>query len=268
MKHENLVTHRTGLTIAALLLPVAFLFPAAGQGEGQNKKEIELFLKAHAHFQQGNDRLARNDMEGAAASLQHCLEMLPLHDRAHFLLAEIRLKQRRLAEAEAHIQKAEQSFPEFREWYRRHFSPYLDDLRGKQVANRLRLSVLGESNATASCGSRRHITYAATSLRSQDSAINTILAAFPPQEETIPAAYHYVHGNIHFLSGRHDLARKEYELTLEKDPRHGGACNNLANLYYLRGQIAAARNYLEKAVKYGARVNPEFRKALNRNRDK
>lgn len=267
MKHETLVKRRMAFTFAALLLTVAFLLPVAGQEDVQSKKEIELFLKAHAHFQQGNDRLGRNDLEGAAGSLQRCLELLPRHDRAHFLLAEIRLKQRRLPEAETHIRAAEQSFFPFREWYRQHFSPYLDELRGKQVANRLRLSVLGESNATASCGMRRHITYAATSLRSQDSAINTILAAFPPREETIPAVYHYVHGNIHFLSGRHDQARKEYELTLQKDPRHGGACNNLANLYYMGGQMETARKYLEKAVKNGVRVNPEFRKALKQNRD-
>jgi len=264
MKHENPLKPHRAATLAALFLLVAFSLTAAGQSSGENGEKVKLFLEAHAHYRQADDHFARNDLEGAVTCLERCLEQFPQHDRAHFLLAKIRLKQRRLTEAETQINAAKQSILELREWYKNIFRPYLDGLRGKKVDNRLRLSILGESNASAYCGLRRPITYTATALRAQDSAIDAILAAFPAQKEAVPAEYNYIHGNVHFLAGRHDQARVEYELTLEKNPRHGNASNNLANLYFLHKQYDKARAYLAQALACGARVNPKFQKALDK----
>lgn len=250
--------------VSVLYILVTLLLPAAIRGGDNHSEKIDLFLQSHEQFRQGEELFSRKQMHKAAACLQRCLDLFPQHDRAHFRLAEIRLKQRRLAEAEIHIRAAKRSFLESREWYNISFRRYLDELRGKQMDNRLRLSILGEQNATASCGSRRAIFYKANAIRSQDSAIDAILAAFPPREKEVPAEYHYIHGNIHFLSGRHDPALIEYQRALEKNPEHGYACNNLANLYFLRKQYDRAREYLDRAEQHGARINPGFREALQK----
>lgn len=264
MTSKNLLGGYRPAVVTVLYIVVSLLLPAASHDGDNHNEKIDRFLQSHEQFRQGEELFFRNQMQKAAACMQRCLDLFPQHDRAHFRLAEIRLKQRRLAEAEIHIRAAKQSFIESREWFNGSFRQYLDALRGKQVDNRLRLSILGEQNATASCGSRRAIFYKANAIRSQDSAIDAILAAFPPREEEIPAEYHYIHGNIHFLSGRHDPAVNEYQRALEKNPEHAYACNNLANLYFLRKQYDQAREYLDRAEQYGARINPGFRKALQK----
>lgn len=264
MRSENPLGGYRPAIVNVLLILVAVLLPAAIHGGDSCSDKIDVFLQAHGRFLQGEERFFHKEMRGAAACLERCLDLFPQHDKAHFRLAEIRLKQRRLAEAETHIRAAKQSFLESREWYNGSFRQYLDGLRGKQVDNRLRLSILGEQNATASCGSRRAIFYKANAIRSQDSAIDAILSAFPPREKEVPAEYHYIHGNIHFISGRYDPALNEYQRALEKNPEHGYACNNLANLYFLRKQYDLAREYLDRAEKCGAGINPGFRKALQK----
>ena len=124
--------------VNVLYILVTLLLPVSIHGGDKCSDKIDMFLQAHGQFRQGEDRFSRKEMEGAAACLERCLDLFPQHDRAHFLLAEIRLNQRRLAEAETHIRAAKQSFLESREWYNGSFRQYLDGLRGKQVDNRLR----------------------------------------------------------------------------------------------------------------------------------
>lgn len=64
----------------------------------------------------------------------------------------------------------------------------------------------------------------------------------------VPLAYVYL-GNIYFEQGKLDDAEKLYRLALDKDPGLADAYNNLAWLYYTRGDnIEEARALAEKAV--------------------
>ncbi len=64
----------------------------------------------------------------------------------------------------------------------------------------------------------------------------------------VPLAYVYL-GNIYFEQGKLKDAEKFYRLALDKDPGLADAYNNLAWLYYTRGDnIEEARALAEKAV--------------------
>jgi tetratricopeptide (TPR) repeat protein len=82
------------------------------------------------------------------------------------------------------------------------------------------------------------------------------------KEEEIPADYFYLHGNIFFKIKRYKEAHEQYQEAIKINPKHGNAYNNLANLYYIAKQYQKALDCLNLAEAHGAKINPEFKKAI------
>ena len=58
------------------------------------------------------------------------------------------------------------------------------------------------------------------------------------------------------------LLLEQYQETVKINSKHGDAYNNLANLYYMDEKYQQALDYLNLAEKYGAKIHPEFKKAI------
>ena len=259
MKHVT-VPRPYSLIVAVICFFILATFsPAAG-----TQAPVSQFLKAHSHFLEGGSLYADGNYEKSITVLRKCLKIFPLHDGAHFLLAEICLKQRKLADADTYIRAAKQNFLELKGWYQGPFREYLEKLRKKQVKNREDIPLLEENKPYGNCRHRQKLTHAIQQIHSENAKIDSLLAAFSSRGDQIPAAYHYLHGNVYFLSRRYPEAVREYNETLKKDPSHGYACNNLANLYFQLKRYEKAREYLDRAVSCGARINPRFREALDK----
>jgi Flp pilus assembly protein TadD len=83
-----------------------------------------------------------------------------------------------------------------------------------------------------------------------------------PENPSITAAYHYIHGNILYKSKRFQEASEQYLETIRLDPHHEFAYNNLAGIYYGIGQFQKAFDYLLQAEANGVKVNAAFKKDL------
>ncbi|MCP5106577.1 MAG: tetratricopeptide repeat protein [bacterium] len=81
-------------------------------------------------------------------------------------------------------------------------------------------------------------------------------------EITVPANYFYSHGNILYKLKRYKESIQQYVEVIRRDPNHGGAYNNLANLFYLAGKKDTASLCLNQAEACGFKVNPRFKKVL------
>ena len=57
-------------------------------------------------------------------------------------------------------------------------------------------------------------------------------------------------------------AHDQYQEAIRLDPSHGDSYNNLAALYFQVKQYQKALDYLDQAEANGAKVNPEFKKAV------
>ncbi len=56
----------------------------------------------------------------------------------------------------------------------------------------------------------------------------------------------------------------QYKEAIRINPQYGDAYNNLANLYFMAKQYQKALDCLEQAEANGAKINPEFRKAVKK----
>lgn len=79
---------------------------------------------------------------------------------------------------------------------------------------------------------------------------------------TIPAAYFYSHGNILYKLKKYKEALSQYLEVVSRDPKHGSAYNNLANLFYMAGKKEVASLCLAHAEASGFKVDPRFKKIL------
>lgn len=80
----------------------------------------------------------------------------------------------------------------------------------------------------------------------------------------LPVAYLYL-GNAHFQKDEVDAAKKYYKKSIEKDPNNADAYNNLAWLYYTKGEcLDEAEQLALKALELSSTKKDIFRDTLEK----
>jgi len=83
----------------------------------------------------------------------------------------------------------------------------------------------------------------------------------------LPVAYLYL-GNAHFQKDEVDAAIKYYKKSIEKDPDNADAYNNLAWLYYTKGEsLDEAEELALKALEFGSTKKDIYRDTLEKIRE-
>jgi len=227
------------------------------------KKMYEKYKLSVRYFEKGKEHFHKENYSKAEKELNKCLEIFPQHTQAHFYLATLYLKKENFEKALHHIEKAKENFSLINQMYKLAYEDYVTQLRKQSDEQRNNLEQYKEQlSKTTDSEEKGKITSAISSLENQIETINSRLTKPLPPESQMPADYCYQHGNILFRMKQFQEAQDQWLKTIEADPQHGKAYNNLANLYYMSKQYERALKYLEQAESHGADVNSEFKKAI------
>jgi tetratricopeptide (TPR) repeat protein len=255
-----------GLVIGmmALLAPALSLF---GQKDFNvdEKKLIDTFKRANPFYLSGAELFAKGKLDMAVKKLLDCLEAMPEHADASYLLAQIHLKRRELSRALDAITTAEKNYAANARFQNFSHQDYLDRLRQQREGLETQRTQI-ERKIQAMAGSsnpekgrlEQEIQLFVQSIREIDRRLNSPVAA----TIEIPADFFYIHGNILFQSGSPVGAAAQYREAIRLDPRHGNAYNNLALASFSLGKYREALDYLLQAEAAGVKVNPDFKKAI------
>jgi tetratricopeptide (TPR) repeat protein len=254
------------MVMAALFLAGAFATVLHGQQMDEKRRQImEGFRATGADLQKGEEQFNKKQYDKAEQTLLKVLRQMPENAEASYYLAETYYQKGEFEKGLEAINDAENNYPFIgRLLARRRMSAGGQE---SPEAQKLRLEIeqlRGEMSGQQSEVRRQTIQ---TEIASKLTALNALRQKEAGQqkvEETIslPAEYLYAHGNLLFRLKRYDEALAEYEKTVQTDPRHGGAFNNAANIYFMARQYDKALEYIEKAEAAGAKVNPNFKKAV------
>jgi tetratricopeptide (TPR) repeat protein len=84
----------------------------------------------------------------------------------------------------------------------------------------------------------------------------------------LPIAYFYL-GNVHFQKEQWGEAETYYKKAIKKAPQQAEAYNNLAWLYYIRGEnLDQAEALVLKAIELNSSKGPTYRDTLEKIREK
>jgi tetratricopeptide (TPR) repeat protein len=239
------------------------------------KKLVEKYKLAQKYYLNGKKNFIKDDLKKAEEELDKCLQVMPEHADAYYLLAQIEYKKGSFEKALDDIQKAIANHEYIAQFYTFTHQERLETLREqKRKAEEQILALQDELNKLAGMtGSdaemqRARIRSEIQTKQSGIAQIDSQMHEPVPDVLQIPADYYYMHGNIFFRMKQFQNAYEQWIKTIEIDPKHGNAYNNLANLYFMSKQYEQALKYLELAESSGAEVNPEFKKALLKAVDK
>ena len=237
--------------------------------EQDERMLVQKYKASIAKLQEGKALFLKAKYDRAEKKLQECLTVFPKNPDAHYLLAQIALNRGDVDAALSSIENAEASFIETRKFYSFYHQEMMVELRDQKAKIedniRIRENSLGELKRSASDANREAALQIEGQIQQERIEVGRIdqkLREPIPENPPIPAAYHYIHGNILYKSQQFQEASEQYLETIRLDPHHEFAYNNLAGLYYGSGQFQKALDYLLQAEANGVKVNAAFKKDL------
>lgn len=248
-----------------LLVGAGLLFPGAGDAADAvkvDKKFIRNYKAANDVFKKVRPVLAKKDFTRAEKILNKCLGIMPQHVKSHYALSRVLYLTGRFEPALRHIEAAKEY----------HLSVGRT-LRGLQELNahknrRKKQQLLKEYDVYSNAGAVDGSCAAIPALR----AVKEELQALEGKQqrstaglEHIPADYFYTHGNILYKLKRYPEAMRQYIRTIDADPGHGNAYNNLAGLYFMAKKYQSALRCLDQAEAQGTAVNARFKNTILKN---
>lgn len=204
--------------------------------------------------------LKSRQFDAAKATLKPCLEAVPDHFEAHYILALADFEARDFQGVLAHLEVSERALAALERSYREN----LAELKAKAEANERE----ARDNLTVAASRTTDPTgFAATQLAGLKMDVRVAEAKKEPSQKLenpfeIPADYLFLKGNTLLRLGRRDEARTAYRRTVEVDTAHANAWNNLIALGLGAKDLASAREDLAKAEKAGVVVRPDLKKAV------
>ncbi len=256
--------------IKAVLFAIACVFllgrtmNASQVLDSKDQEILQKYKACQSDLNKGMDSFKKDKYEKAEQSFLKVLERLPEHSEASYFLAQVYYKQGKLEKGLEMIQNAEANFAVLgRILYRRQLSR-TDQLSAQTQQVRQEISQLQAELTEAKSDSQRSAIQQRISQLQASLGTPEMVQQRQDQSEilTMPGDYYYIHGNILFKMNKYQEAMDQYLKAIEAEPRHGNAYNNIANLYFMSQQYDKALEYLEKAEANGAKVNPEFKKAV------
>lgn len=180
-----------------------------------------------------------------------------MHAKAQYLLALVSYNQNDYQHALEHIKKAkinvvklDQLKARFKIERKKELKEYQEDLN-----NGYYVGYFGDNNP---CFIDFGEHYSSILTRK----VNFLLDSHDTPEIAVPADYFYVHGNILFKLKKYEEAVVQYVEVVKRNPRHGQAFNNLANLFFMARQKDKAAYCVNRAEACGFKVDPRFKKML------
>lgn len=219
-----------------------FLFCLCGVGLAQEdftREERMLFQKyqaANKRFEKGKEEFGKNKIDKAEKEFNECLNIMPEHADANFMLAQIAYRKGDLELARSNMETAKENY---------HFI-----VKMKMNMEQVRILKMQEARDAGTYDERG------------TQALDHRLARPVATKEEIPADYHYIHGNILFKLKEFQEAHDMYVQAVMTDPKHKDAYNNLINIYLLSKQYQKGLDYLKIAEDNNVEINQKLKEAL------
>jgi tetratricopeptide (TPR) repeat protein len=241
-----------------ILAVVASILPAAEVGD------ISIFQRYTAlnpRIAQAGQAVTARRFPEAHRLLESCLQKVPDHFEAHFLLARMAYEDRDYAGALAHVETCERSLADLDRRYRAEAA----DLKAQDAAQEQAFrDDLSELNAR---GSNDPGWCCEDLLLNKKNTIGSLEAKkghLYDRENpfAVPVADRFLHGNCLYRLGRRDEALAQYRLAVQADPTHANAWNNLIALLLEARDLPSASAELARAEAAHVVIQPERRKAV------
>jgi tetratricopeptide (TPR) repeat protein len=250
------------VALAALILTASAIPAFSGQQKMDERDRLflEKFRMTRPEVVRGQNELKKKQMDTAEQTFIRALKQMPDNALASFFLAETYYEKGEFDKGLDQIAAAEKNYSLIEKIIFRQQMNAINQATDDRAAASDNLQALrqqlGSSVLTAGTSSSQ--------LGAAQSQSGVKAGEQDQKTETfsVPAEYFYVHGNLLFRLKRYEEALAQYEKTIQTDPRHGKAYNNIANIYYMAKQYDKSLEYIEKAEAAGVKVNPEFRKAV------
>lgn len=241
-----------------LLAIVASILSAAGP------RDISIFQRytvLNSRIAQANLAVTARRYPEAHRLLELCLQKVPDHFEAHFLLARMAYEDRDYAGALVHVETSERSLADLDRQYRAESA----DLKARDAAQEQafrddlsELKARGGNDPGWCCEDL---------LLNKRSTIDSLEAkkGHLYDRETpfyVPADYRFLHGNCLYRLGRRDEALAQYRLAVQDDPAYANAWNNLIALLLETRDLPSARAELTQAEAAHVAIQPGLRKAV------
>jgi tetratricopeptide (TPR) repeat protein len=238
----------------------------AVSAQDKNLALLDEYSMLSGHIEKAKTAFHRDNLAKSEQEVLFCLERLPEHHEAHFLLSQILYKRGEFEKALEHIQAAKEGYLKYTEAV----SLLGQQKSEKQMDNVVDLTddVQGATAAEDAARSR-----GTCQISRYDKAVRDAKEKLSNEQKlkdtdeskkilTIPANYHYCHGNCLFRLKRLAEAEADYLLVLKIDPRYREAYNNLINLLFLQKRLDEARAFLSQAEAHKAAISPGLKKAV------
>jgi len=252
-----------------IVLILFLILPEANLSFGQRghhvveKKLIERFKMAEPKFQKAKEFFIEGKYTKSERELRKCLEIMPEHANAHFLLSQINYKNGNFAQALADMEKAKANFDLISQLYNFTHEERLEHLREQKMNQETHLVTLQQQLGQVRTNEDKQKIQTSISLtKSLISQINTHLNEPVPPALQISAEYFYFHGNILFKLKKNQEAFDQYKEAVKIDPQHTNAYNNLINLFLMAKNYQGALYYVNQAEGNGVEVNPKLKDAV------
>ncbi len=256
---------KTCFLMLALALVTAVAVPqvVAQQMDEKDQQIMQGLRATRSDLQKGEEQYAKKQFDKAESTLLKVLQTMPENAEASFYLAQTYYQTGQFEKGLAAIDAAEKNYPFiYKLLARNRRSSQMSPEQQKLMQEIQQLS--GEMSGDRSEVQRQAIQAQIAAKRTALSELRKKEASQQAAEQTysLPAEYSYVCGNLLFRLKRYEEALAEYEKTVQADPRHGGAYNNAANIYFMARQYDKALEYINKAEAVGAKVSPQFKQAV------
>ncbi len=233
-----------------------------GSADDQDLKYLLKLKQAQPALEKGIDRYTAGDRAGARRQMEKCLQALPLHHQARFMLAQISYDEKGYDAALGHIADAETGFQRFRAVMANQEQILRKVRDGKQQEMTDFTNALFQRAASA-CNpdfwkrESRALETQASAERNQNTDVKEDLLQ-------VPAEYSYLHGNILFRLQRLSEAEAFYIHAIDANPQHAASYNNLINLHFVSRRFEEARRWVARAEANQVELNRALVEALGR----
>ncbi len=223
-----------------------------------SKEMAVAYKQAEQQFKKGQAQFKKKQYERAQLHMEKALEIFPLHANAIYHLALMSYMKKDNIGALRNIVAAKQAVVRLNDLKAKVIHERKNKLNEyqKDLKNGFYAGHFGDNNPCLVQFGQFYSDMLATEVELiKDKATDKVMLG-------IPADFFYVHGNILYRMKSYKKALLQYVEAVKRNPRHGGALNNLATLFLKAQDKEKALVCVRYAEKAGFKVDPRLKKEL------